>query len=83
MAQLYLLEPAPPHVANPAVVPELSAAALKRNLAAHAACNPAIVASSTKPEMAARLKDLLETREMDLLVREMLQSGDASPAACQ
>ncbi|KAF8155373.1 hypothetical protein K438DRAFT_357150 [Mycena galopus ATCC 62051] len=72
----YLLNPKPPLIDNPSVVPELSAAALKRNLAAHATCNSTIVAAGTKPEMALRLKTLLETRKADLLVREMVDGGD-------
>lgn len=72
----YLVDPQPPLINNPSIVPELSAAALKRNLAAHAARNPAIAAAGSKPEMAQRLIALLETRQMDMLVREMLLGGD-------
>ncbi|KAJ7505587.1 hypothetical protein B0H11DRAFT_1850811 [Mycena galericulata] len=77
MGSRYLLDPTPPLVANPSVVPDLSVAALKRNLTAHAACNPAVVAAGTKPEMAARLREILEMRKMDLLVRQMIQPGGA------
>ncbi|KAJ7897412.1 hypothetical protein B0H13DRAFT_2337944 [Mycena leptocephala] len=76
MAKNYLLNPVPPLIENPTVVPELSLAALKRNLAAHAACNPAIVAAGTKPELVDRLRTLLETRKADILVREMIQGGE-------
>jgi hypothetical protein len=76
MAKYYLLNPVPPLIENPTVVPELSLAALKRNLAAHAACNPAIVAAGTKPELVDRLRTLLETRKADILVREMIQGGE-------
>ncbi|KAJ7202748.1 hypothetical protein B0H12DRAFT_1330755 [Mycena haematopus] len=76
LASQYLIYPKPPLIANPEIVPELSAAALKRNLAAHAACNSTIVAAGTKPEMALRLTTLLETRKADLLVREMLLGPD-------
>ncbi|KAJ6578054.1 hypothetical protein B0H19DRAFT_1208086 [Mycena capillaripes] len=76
LSSRYLLNPAPPLIDNPAVVPELSAAALKRNLAAHAACNDAVVAAGTKAEMVERLRLLLVTRKADLLVREMIQGGD-------
>ncbi|KAJ7111202.1 hypothetical protein C8R43DRAFT_1041770 [Mycena crocata] len=72
----YLVDPAPPLIDNPEVVPELSVAALKRNLTAHAAFNPTIIAVGTKVEMTDRLKRILETRQMDLLVREMIQGGD-------
>jgi hypothetical protein len=71
----YLLDPKPPLIAHATVVPELSIAALKRNLAAHAACNAAVVAAGTKPEMVERLRGILVTRKMDLLVREMIQGG--------
>lgn len=76
----YLLDPRPPLIANVDAVPELSAAALKRNLAAHAACNPAVVAGGPKPEMVERLRAILQTRKMDLLVREMCQGGEDSCA---
>ncbi|KAJ7315335.1 hypothetical protein DFH08DRAFT_715623 [Mycena albidolilacea] len=76
IAHQYLLHPTPPLIENPSIVPELSVSALKRNLAAHAACNPAVVAAGTKPELALRLKTLLETRKADLLVREMMSGGD-------
>ncbi|KAF7290065.1 hypothetical protein HMN09_01311600 [Mycena chlorophos] len=79
LAQHYLLTITPPLIDRPSAVPALSAAALKRNLAAHAACNAAIVATGSKPEMAARLRTLLETREMDLLVRGMLVAGNPRP----
>ncbi|KAF7335460.1 hypothetical protein MVEN_02199300 [Mycena venus] len=76
LASQYLLHPGPPLIDNPTIVCDLSAAALKRNLAAHAACNSAIVAAGTKQEMALRLRTLLETRKADMLVHEMLQGGD-------
>ncbi|KAJ7146769.1 hypothetical protein C8R44DRAFT_758128 [Mycena epipterygia] len=78
MASHYLLDPTPPLIASPMVVPELSAAALKRNLAAHATCNPAVVATGTKPEMVDRLRGILETRQMDLLVRDMIQGVESA-----
>lgn len=78
MASHYLLDPTPPLIESPLVVPELSAAALKRNLAAHAACNPAVVATGTKPEMVDRLRGILETRQMDLLVRDMIQGVESA-----
>ncbi|KAJ6489068.1 hypothetical protein C8R45DRAFT_901995 [Mycena sanguinolenta] len=83
LASQYLLSIQPPLIANPDIVPELSAAALKRNLAAHAARNSSIVAAGTKQEMAARLTGLLTMRKADLLVREMLCSGDEAAAAGQ
>ncbi|KAJ7651061.1 hypothetical protein FB45DRAFT_1018418 [Roridomyces roridus] len=72
----YLVDPAPPLISNPSVVADLSVAALKRNLYAHAACNGEIVVSGSKLEMAPRLREILETRKMDLLVREMIQAQD-------
>ncbi|KAF7311901.1 hypothetical protein MIND_00201400 [Mycena indigotica] len=72
----YLADIAPPLISLPSLVNDLSAAALKRNLSAHAAHNASIVACGTKQEMAARLKTILETREMDLMVREMLEVGN-------
>lgn len=68
----YLLNPTPPLISDPALCTHLSAAALKRNLSAHAICNPAILAGGTKAEMKARLKEILETRAMDLRVRGMM-----------
>ncbi|KAJ7628450.1 hypothetical protein FB45DRAFT_867514 [Roridomyces roridus] len=70
----YLLDPKPPLIANSSIVPDLSANALKRNLTAHAACNSSIIAVGTKREMAARLCEILETRKMDLVVRDMIQA---------
>ncbi|KAJ7646206.1 hypothetical protein B0H17DRAFT_959163 [Mycena rosella] len=72
----YVVFPAPPLIRLASAAPVLSAAALKRNLAAHAARNPAVVASGTKSEMVERLQRLLETRAADLLVREMIEAAD-------
>ncbi|KAJ7765517.1 hypothetical protein DFH07DRAFT_1015341 [Mycena maculata] len=74
----HLLKPDPPLITDPTAVSELSAAALKRNLAAHAICNPDVATAGTKPEILERLRNILEMRKMDLLVREMM--GPA--AAC-
>ncbi|KAF7327329.1 hypothetical protein MKEN_00310400 [Mycena kentingensis (nom. inval.)] len=74
LSQQYLVDIAPPLISSVALVPNLSVAALKRNLAAHAARNSSIIACGTKPELAARLKGILEMREQDLLVREMLEA---------
>ncbi|KIY45136.1 hypothetical protein FISHEDRAFT_67103 [Fistulina hepatica ATCC 64428] len=68
----YILHPAPPLVVEPAICNKLSAAALRRNLAAHAAVNPTIVTLGSKAEMAERLRILLEARRTDLLVRDMI-----------
>ncbi|GLB44753.1 putative MINDY deubiquitinase [Lyophyllum shimeji] len=73
MHNKYALDPRPPLVTDPEVCALLSAAALQRNLAAHAAINPGIVAAGGKAEMAERLRALLEMRRMDLLVRDMFR----------
>ncbi|KAL1744625.1 hypothetical protein HDZ31DRAFT_38200 [Schizophyllum fasciatum] len=68
----YFLYPTPPLIVNPALCAQLSAAALKRNLAAHAGVNPKIVAAGTKAEMMERLASVLRMRELDVLVRELM-----------
>jgi hypothetical protein len=78
MDSKYLLHPVPPLIVNPNVCAQLSAAALKRNLAAHAISNPAILAAGTKLEMLERLHGILTTRKMDLLVRTMIQGNESS-----
>jgi hypothetical protein len=73
MHKHYALSLDPPLISDPgACSSQLNAAALRANLAAHAAANPSIVVGGTKAEMAARLRALLERREADLRVREML-----------
>jgi hypothetical protein len=76
MHKRYLLNPCPPLITNPKVCAHLSLAALQRNLTAHAQANPAIMASGSKEEMIARLEALLETRKMDMLVRDMILGSD-------
>ncbi|KAJ7781932.1 hypothetical protein DFH07DRAFT_728857, partial [Mycena maculata] len=74
MGSKYLLDPAPPLITDPALVSELSTAALKCNLVAHADfATPA----SNKFEMIELLRDILETRKTDLLVRRMFQPAGA------
>ncbi|KAL4264542.1 hypothetical protein AB1N83_005057 [Pleurotus pulmonarius] len=68
----YLTCPAPPLIVAPEVCGQLSAGALKRNLAAHAIANPAIFAGGSKQEMVIRLRDILEMRRSDLLVRDLI-----------
>jgi hypothetical protein len=72
----YLLQPAPPLVVDVTAVGALSAAALRRNLGAHAAQNPALLVGGTKAEMAMRLTEVLERRAADLRVRSMLWGKD-------
>lgn len=51
--------------------------ALKRNLFAHAEHNPSIIADGTsKAELEERLKQILEAREKDLIVRDVLWKGE-------
>ena len=73
----YLAFPLPPLITNPQASAQLSLAALKRNLEAHAACNPSILAAGTRPEMVQRLSEILKIRKLDMLVKDML-SGDDS-----
>ncbi|KAF8896639.1 hypothetical protein BD779DRAFT_1433731, partial [Infundibulicybe gibba] len=76
----YLIDPLPPLITNPDVCVQLSIAALKRNLAAHAEKNPRILSAGTKAEMIERLYNILKTRRMDLLVRGMVQETEPSPS---
>ncbi|KAH7920403.1 hypothetical protein BV22DRAFT_1021239 [Leucogyrophana mollusca] len=76
MDHKYLIYPSPPLAIEPCTVPLLSKAALKRNLAAHALINPDIVSSGTRREMIERLLKILETREGDIVVRDMVLGND-------
>jgi hypothetical protein len=73
MERKYLVNLVPPLISNPAQCSRLSAAAIKRNLSAHAAVNREIPTCGTKKEMVQRLEDLLETRLADLEVRRMIK----------
>lgn len=75
----YLFNPVGPLITDPDACDQLSFAALKRNLEAHAACNPTILASGTTREMAQRLSEILKIRRADILVVSMLTSE--SPAS--
>jgi hypothetical protein len=66
----------PPLIANLQAAAQLSLAALKRNLDAHAACNPSILATGTQLEMAQRLSKILKIRKLDMLVKDMLSGHD-------
>lgn len=68
----YLLDIQPPLIHRASLCSQLSAAALKRNLLAHAMCNPTILAAGTKAEMKERLEGILKVREMDILVAAMI-----------
>ncbi|KAG6844590.1 hypothetical protein H0H93_016438, partial [Arthromyces matolae] len=63
----YDTDPRPPLITIPEACAHLSASSLQRNLAAHKARNPVIIATGNKAEMAERLEIILETRRMDLL----------------
>lgn len=68
----YEPHPRPPLIVDAAACSRLSLLALKRNLLAHAARNAAVVASGTRAEMAERLRAILDTREEDLLARNVV-----------
>lgn len=72
----YLGFPLPPLITDPQATAQLSLAALKRNLEAHAACNPSIIATGTRPEMVQRLSEILKIRKLDMLVKDMLSGND-------
>ena len=73
----YLAFPLPPLITNPHASAQLSSAALKRNLEAHAVCNPSILATGTRPEMVQRLSEILKIRKLDMLVKDMLSGNDS------
>ena len=72
----YLVFPLPPLITNPEVSAQLSLAALKRNLEAHAACNPSILVAGTRLEMVERLSEISKIRKLDMLVKDMLSGDD-------
>jgi len=74
MGSKYSLELPPPLISNPSFCGRLSVAALKRNLAVHAAVNKEVSTGGTKREMADRLKTLLEMRLADLEVRRLIDN---------
>ncbi|KAJ3742563.1 hypothetical protein DFH05DRAFT_1501226 [Lentinula detonsa] len=82
---IYLMQPQPPLITSPALCSRLSAAALQRNLEAHAevanklqstggaeAVSANMFGGGTKGEMCRRLRDLLVQREVDLVVWGMI-----------
>ncbi|KAF8903726.1 hypothetical protein CPB84DRAFT_1677802, partial [Gymnopilus junonius] len=75
----YLCNPLPPLITNPYVCAQLSNAALIRNLEAHAARNPSIIAFGSRAEMIDRLSKILVIRKLDMLVVGMLQGNDCAP----
>lgn len=76
MGTKYILQPEAPLISEPNAISELSTAALRRNLTTHAEYNSEISAEGAKHEMAERLKTLLETRQADLVVRNVLWKGE-------
>ncbi|KAI0246286.1 hypothetical protein BJV78DRAFT_1135488, partial [Lactifluus subvellereus] len=68
----YLLSPLPPLISHPEEARILELPALKRNLSAHAAHNPAISTMGSKVMLCARLAELLQRRRDDLAVRMMV-----------
>ncbi|KAF9240720.1 hypothetical protein BU15DRAFT_87602 [Melanogaster broomeanus] len=72
----YLLHPAPPMITDSTICSVLSQAALSRNLAAHASINSSIHSGGTRMEMVERLKKILETRNLDLVVQSLLAGED-------
>jgi len=68
----YMINPKAPLIVEPTACPALSISALKRNLAEHAVFNPTILTNGSKAELVARLENILETRKMDILVRDMM-----------
>jgi hypothetical protein len=72
MHSKYIIDPKPPLIVEPRACASLSISALKRNLVEHATFNPTILTSGSKMELVTRLQNILETRKMDVLVRDMM-----------
>ncbi|KAI0951535.1 hypothetical protein AcW1_008557 [Taiwanofungus camphoratus] len=72
MHRRYVLRPRAPLVVDPAACAALAPAALRRNLAAHAAVDAEIVVGGSRAEMAERLERILALRAADMAVRELL-----------
>ncbi|EAU85193.1 hypothetical protein CC1G_06209 [Coprinopsis cinerea okayama7 len=70
---MYFLNPRPPLITDPELCTSLTAAALRKNLSAHAAKNRDIVTTGSQTEMAARLAEILRRRQGDLIVARMLR----------
>jgi hypothetical protein len=68
----YLLSLVSPLISHPEEAHTLELAALRRNLSAHAANNPAISMMGGKTTLRARLVELLQRRRDDLAVRVMV-----------
>jgi hypothetical protein len=76
----YQLHPISPLITDPTICTHLSLAALKANLAAHAVFNPSISLSGTKSELIGRLREILERREGDRIVKEVVWGYEGEEA---
>jgi hypothetical protein len=74
MEKFYMVNVTTVMAACPSDCDGLSVAALKFNLTMHAQCNPSIYTGGNKPEMMKRLKELLQLRNTDLVVRDLVYS---------
>jgi hypothetical protein len=71
----YLSELKPPLIVHEKHCSQLSIDALKRNLKAHAACNPDILTSGSRLEMVHRLTEILKIRRLDKLAIDSFWRG--------
>lgn len=74
----YQMHPIAPLITDPCACRSLSANALKMNLAAHAVFNPSIYLSGSKLELIDRLREILETRLADRVVKEIVWGYESS-----
>ncbi|KAF8584252.1 hypothetical protein K439DRAFT_1346591, partial [Ramaria rubella] len=74
----YQLHPIAPFISDPNVCACLSVNALKANLAGHAVFNPSIYLSGSKPELVDRLRGILERRQADRVVKEIVWGYESS-----
>jgi len=65
-------------ITDPNACSSLSVNALKANLAGHAQFNPTIYLSGSKPELIDRLRGILERREADQIVRDIVYGQEES-----
>lgn len=74
----YQLHPVSPMITDPNVCECLSVNALKANLAGHAVFNPSISLSGSKPDLVERLQTILERRDADRVVKEIVWGYESS-----
>lgn len=72
------MHPVAPLITDPSVCGCLSVNALKANLAGHAIFNPLIYLSGSKLELVERLREILEKRQADAVVKEMVWGYESS-----